>query len=256
MVSVILSNMADVAFERGDIDRARSLVTEALEMQRMLNFTWAASDSLYLLARIAETSGKGAYATALYRESFQYAADHRDLQQIVGHLDRYASIDAAAGRFDQVPIWLGAGHQIRDRISGQPSPDRQVSLDRAMQDAKSVLGDQDFDQGWQVGLSMSLDEVRAVAAQINVPERPFVLPAVAVEWGVTRRELDVLCLVAEGWTDREIANTLYISRRTVSTHVSRLLAKLGVCSRRQAVTRARDCNLLVSCVPATPQALS
>jgi DNA-binding NarL/FixJ family response regulator len=125
-----------------------------------------------------------------------------------------------------------------------------------MQDAKAVLSERAFEEAWEVGLSLSLDEVRAVAAQIEVPLRPSVLPAIAVKWGLTRRELDVLCLVAEGWTDREIADTLYISRRTVSTHVSRLLAKLGVRSRRQAVTRARDCNLLASCVPGIAQAPS
>ncbi len=205
MISVILSNMAYVAFERGDIDRARTLAAEALEMQRMLNFSWAACISLFLLARIAEKTGNGAYATALYRESFQYAADHRDLRQIVKHIDHYASIDAAAGRFDRVPIWLGAGHQLHDRLGGQLSAERQLRLDRAMQDAKAVLGEQAFEKGWQFGLSLSLDEVIAVAAQIEVPDRPSVLPAVAVEWGLTRRELDVLCLLAEGWTDREIA---------------------------------------------------
>jgi non-specific serine/threonine protein kinase len=256
MVSVILSNMADVAFERGEIDRARSLAGEALEMQRARNFSWAACNSLYLLARIAENTGNGAQATALYRESFQYAADHRDLRLIARHIDHYASIDAAAERFDQVPIWLGAGQQLHDRLGGQVSADRQESLDRAARDAKTVLGEQAFDLGWRVGVSLSLDELMAVAAQIEVSGRPSVLPADAVKWGLTRRELDVLCLVAEGWTDREIANTLFISRRTVSTHVSRLLAKLGVRSRRQAVTRARDCSLLASCVRNSPQAPS
>jgi non-specific serine/threonine protein kinase len=256
MVSVILSNMASVAFERGDIDRARSLASEALEMQRVLNFSWAAGDTLYLLARIAESTGNGAQATALYRESFQYAADHRDLRRIGDYIDHYASVDANAGRFDRVPIWLGAGQQFHDRLGGQLSTERQENLDRAARDAKTVLGEQTFDAGWRVGFSLSLDEVRAVAEQIEVPNRPSALPAVAVKWGLTRRELDVLCLVAEGWTDREIANALFISRRTVSTHVSHLLAKLGVCSRRQAVARARDCTLLASCVPNSPQAPS
>jgi DNA-binding CsgD family transcriptional regulator len=222
-------------------------------MQRVLDVSWAASDTLYLLARIAEESGNGAHATALYRESFQYAADHHDLQQILDHIDHYTSIDVAAGRFAQVPIWLGAGHQIRERLGKQLSTEHRARLDRAMQDAKALLGEQAFEKGWQFGRSSSLDEVIAAAEQIEVPDRPSALPAIAVEWGLTRRELDVLCFVAKGWTDREIADTLYISYRTVNTHVSRLLSKLGVQSRRQAVTRARECSLLSSCVPDTTQ---
>ena len=50
-------------------DRASPLAEDALAMQRKLSFTWAASDSLFLLARIAEKLGHGTEATALYRES-------------------------------------------------------------------------------------------------------------------------------------------------------------------------------------------
>jgi DNA-binding NarL/FixJ family response regulator len=61
---------------------------------------------------------------------------------------------------------------------------------------------------------------------------------------ITRRELDVLGLVAQGMTDQEIADALYIGRRTVHTHVSRLLDKLGAANRREAVARARAERLL------------
>lgn len=246
MISVILANMAGVALERGDRDRAKSLAEEALAMQRALGFSWAASDTLFLLARIAEEAG-GGDATALYRESLRYAADHRDLQQIVDHVDRYASIDIAAGRFERAAIWLGAGRQLHDRLGGQLNDERQARLDRATRDARAALGEREFERVWQAGYTLSLDEMVAVAAQIAVPTRAPVLPTGATEWGLTRRELDVLCLVAEGWTDREIADALFISRRTASTHVSRLLAKLDVGSRRQAVARARDRNLLAWC---------
>jgi len=251
LASVILTNMASVAFKRGDLSRANSLAHEALAMQRSQDFTWAASDTLYLLARIAEEAGDGEQATVLYRESIQYAADHRDLQQIVEHVDRYASIDGAAGRFDRAAIWLGIGRHVHDQLGGHRGPERNACLDRVARDARSSLGEQAFTQTWQVGYEMSLDETLSMAAQVKAPERPSALPDVAVEWGMTRRELDVLCLVAEGRTDQEVANAHFISRRTVTTHVSRLLAKLDVRTRRQAVARARDCQLLSHC-PKTP----
>lgn len=55
---------------------------------------------------------------------------------------------------------------------------------------------------------------------------------------LTRREVEVLRLVARGWTDRDIAERLYLSRRTVSNHVSNILGKLDVPSRRAAVVTA------------------
>ena len=54
--------------------------------------------------------------------------------------------------------------------------------------------------------------------------------------GLTERELTVLALVAEGHTNREIGATLFISEKTASVHVSRILAKLGVRSRVEAAT--------------------
>jgi DNA-binding NarL/FixJ family response regulator len=61
---------------------------------------------------------------------------------------------------------------------------------------------------------------------------------------LTPRELEVLRLVATGETDRGIADVLYVSRRTVSRHVSNILAKLDVPSRRAAVVTAARIGLL------------
>lgn len=61
---------------------------------------------------------------------------------------------------------------------------------------------------------------------------------------LTPRELEVLRLVARGESDRRIAERLYLSRRTVSCHVSNILDKLDVESRRKAVLTAIRIGLL------------
>ena len=58
--------------------------------------------------------------------------------------------------------------------------------------------------------------------------------------GLTERQLDVLALLAEGLTNGEIAARLVVSPRTVDHHVSAVLAKLGVTTRREAARRARE----------------
>jgi DNA-binding NarL/FixJ family response regulator len=58
------------------------------------------------------------------------------------------------------------------------------------------------------------------------------------------REMDILHLVARGETDQVIANRLYLSRRTVNCHVSNILSKLDVPSRRVAVITAARIGLL------------
>jgi DNA-binding CsgD family transcriptional regulator len=67
---------------------------------------------------------------------------------------------------------------------------------------------------------------------------------------LTDRQLEVLGLLAHGRTNAEIADRLYLSRRTVDTHVAALLARLGVGSRRDAVAAAADLGLIG---PASPR---
>jgi DNA-binding NarL/FixJ family response regulator len=61
---------------------------------------------------------------------------------------------------------------------------------------------------------------------------------------LTSRETEVLRLLAEGRTNRQLARELYISEKTVSVHVSNILAKLGVRSRTEAAAVARRDGLL------------
>ncbi len=89
---------------------------------------------------------------------------------------------------------------------------------------------------------MSLEDVLALAEDIfaNAAEFervPSALPTPAPH-GLTRREIDVLRLIADGMTDREIADTLSISHYTVMRHVSSILNKLDVPSRTAAAAVA------------------
>ncbi|MBA3276402.1 MAG: tetratricopeptide repeat protein, partial [Chloroflexia bacterium] len=247
LASVILSNMGFVEFARGEIDRATTLAEEALAMQRGLGFTWAACDSLFLLARIANSRGEANRATELYRESLGLASEHRDLQQIVDHFDDLALVDREAGRFERAVLLLGAGGRLHDLLGGHPSAGLQARIDGLAGDARLTLGEQDFNEAWQAGRVLSLDDAIAMALQVEVPSRLPDTPPATAKWGVTRRELAVLCLVADGQTDQEIADGLFISRRTVNTHVSHLLTKLDVPTRKQAVALAQAEQLLLEC---------
>jgi DNA-binding NarL/FixJ family response regulator len=103
------------------------------------------------------------------------------------------------------------------------------------------------------GAAGMLDAVTAFAraARLPLPEAavPAPEPSPAGEpaagdpelarLGLTRRELEVLALVADGRTNREIGESLFIAEKTASVHVSRILGKLGVRSRVEAATAAQ-----------------
>ena len=74
---------------------------------------------------------------------------------------------------------------------------------------------------------------------------PFTVdPARLERFGITRREHEILQLVASGLSTREIAGRLFVSENTVKTHTSRLLTKLDARRRTQAVQRAKEAGLI------------
>ena len=62
--------------------------------------------------------------------------------------------------------------------------------------------------------------------------------------GITARELEILALVARGFSNREIATQLFVSENTVKTHCARAFDKLGAARRTQAVQRGKELGLL------------
>ena len=62
--------------------------------------------------------------------------------------------------------------------------------------------------------------------------------------GITERELEVLTLVAGGFSNREIAAQLFVSENTIKTHCARAFDKLGASRRTQAVQRGKELGLL------------
>jgi DNA-binding CsgD family transcriptional regulator len=91
-----------------------------------------------------------------------------------------------------------------------------------------------------------LDAVDALArrARIRVEEEPVEDTPEPAPLGLTPRELEVLLLVAEGCTNREIGDRLFMSEKTASVHVSRILAKLDVSGRVEAAAVAHRLGLV------------
>jgi DNA-binding CsgD family transcriptional regulator len=89
-----------------------------------------------------------------------------------------------------------------------------------------------------LGATPAVARVDDLLARISPPATVTTLPA-----GLTRREVEVLRLLVAHRTDKEIAEALFISPHTASTHVKHLLNKLGVANRRDAALYAVDHDL-------------
>lgn len=100
--------------------------------------------------------------------------------------------------------------------------------------------------GIWLGLRITKRQERIIVKEVVVPEgKPFVTNESKREnLGITRRELEILELIAQGMSNREIAERLFVSENTVKTHSSRVLDKLGARRRTQAVQIGKEFGLL------------
>ena len=100
--------------------------------------------------------------------------------------------------------------------------------------------------GIWLGLKLTRTKERVVVKEVLVPAgEPFVPDDRKREkLGITRREFEILELIAQGMSNREIAGKLYVSENTVKTHSSRVFDKLGAKRRTQAVQIGKEFGLL------------
>ena len=100
--------------------------------------------------------------------------------------------------------------------------------------------------GILLGQKLSSNPAKPLVSQVPIPAGPSVVPdrKKMGDLGITPRELDILELIAKGMSNREIAETLYVSENTVKTHSSRVFGKLGAKRRTQAVQLGKEFGLL------------
>ena len=100
--------------------------------------------------------------------------------------------------------------------------------------------------GLWLGLKLTRTKEVVVVKEVEVPRPvPFEIDEGRLrELGITKRELEILELIAQGLSNREIAEKLFVSENTVKTHSSRLLDKLSAKRRTQAVQIAKEMGLI------------
>ena len=182
------------------------------------------------LGDAAITRGDRSAAATHYIESLDgYSAIHDDLAQadLIGLISELGieSEPQAAARL------LGAAHAEQQQHGVQPTgaiADRVATIRTRLRQA---LGDDEFDRALIAGSRSTLAEARvdAIALARSSSSTPLRAPAKSVmapTGGLTARELDVLKLIVEGNTDRQIAEALFITPKTANHHVTRVLSKL------------------------------
>jgi DNA-binding CsgD family transcriptional regulator len=232
-----------VANSRGELHLATEHHSRALALRRDVDFTLGACISLENLGEIARSKGDDHVALGHYREALAIAVEHWNPPIVADTITIAAKIALALGQPERAARLLGAVDALRRAVGIAVSmqSDR-VAFEEMVAAARETLGDAAYDSAWNEGSGYTLDVAIAEVDRIVSPSEilgPDDRQSVAeARYGLTQREVDVLRGIVERLTDREIADRLFISPRTVGWHVTGILAKLNVDSRRAAAAKA------------------
>ena len=128
---------------------------------------------------------------------------------------------------------FGAASRLREVVETPVQLPWSIWLEPAMAEARAALPDRIADKAWASGQAMSSTRVLALARE--GASGPGSRKAARSAGGLSKRELEVASLVASGMTSRAIAERLFLSERTVESHLEHILTKLGFSSRAQVV---------------------
>jgi predicted ATPase/DNA-binding CsgD family transcriptional regulator len=247
-VGTTLAMLGGIAYGQGQIGRAVTLEEEAFSLLHAArDFTFAAV-AVWYLGLFAAARGELLEAARRYRSSLVALAEVDDAEWLFKPLVGLAGLAAQCQHFESSARLLGAVDRMLFRTGGHLFPFDRLAYEQAETAARAALGEERFAHVHGAGGNLAVDdlltEADTVVAATEVAEEAARRLRGGAPGGLTGRELDVLRLMAVGKTDREIAEALFISRRTVNTHVANILSQLGVHSRHDAVARARELTLL------------
>jgi DNA-binding CsgD family transcriptional regulator len=233
-MAMVLSHLAWVAGDRGDHERAVPLFEEALALWQARGDAWGAAHALNGLADSARAQGNVARAAVLSQQALAHYAELRDRYRMAGRMEDLAGVAGLLRLPEQAARLFGAAEGLRETVGAPVAADDRELYERDVAAVRAALDETAFAAAWAAGRALSIEEAVAEAMAVEPSAPPSPAESLASPHGLSLRELEVLRLVAAGHTDREIAEALFISYRTVQTHMTNIFGKLGVNTRAAA----------------------
>jgi non-specific serine/threonine protein kinase len=273
-----------LAKDAGDLAASARILREVIERQRELVETSGQEYPYACLPHLAigavhQIEGEAAAALSHYQRSLSLAWRFHVAICVAQTVTRIAGMLAAIGRWQEAAWMLGAteayaethGFEFTDRVwmltrafglpqpwqgpedfVGQPADIRAEIHRRSLSPLPPLPDPAAAARLWAAGRRVPIEDAVAHAAEVSLT-RPSELRPLRVVANLdgdltavtlTPREHEILAMLCQRLTNAEIADQLYLSRRTVEDHISRLLGKLGVTNRREAAAAAVQLGLV------------
>jgi DNA-binding CsgD family transcriptional regulator/Tfp pilus assembly protein PilF len=249
-IAQALNGLADVARSESDDERAGDLYARSLAgLRQHLDYTVGAASVLHNLGYIARHQNDHRRALGLFVEAldiFENQGDHRGIAECL------AGIGAAIlglGQPEHAVRLFGASDALLASIGTTPWPSNLTDVRDAHTLARAQLAEHIWIQALAEGGGLSSERAIAYARQLAeehlaAADLPVaVVPAGLPRGPLTAREREIALLLARGYSNRQLAETLVITEQTAETHVKRILGKLELRSRHQVTEWASRTGL-------------
>ncbi len=221
---------AEAALADRDLAAARRWADEAVSTT---TGSWLMS-ALTVRARVAISAGEAGEAERDAHDALTLGAGLKAYLSIPNILECLAGLAGDAGSHREATRLFGAAHAIWQRIGAVRFKVYDAGCDASLAALRDAMGEAGFESAWAQGAALSTEEAIAYA-QRGRGERKRPTSGWA---SLTPAERDVVRLVSEGLGNNDIATRLFISPRTVQSHLTHVYTKLGLSSRVQLVQEA------------------
>jgi len=225
LIALALNNLGYFTALQGDLV-STAYAQEALTLVRELGDRMYITRTLHTLGYVATHNGNLAQAKTWYREGLSLAQEIRNERWVGFNLFGLAMAAAVEGQLLQAARLFGAAETRLD-VNVDISPAERAEYQHAVDSVRRQLDRKAFAAARNEGRTMTLEQALAASQAPAIVSPP---PSPRYPDGLTEREVQVLCLVAKGLTDEQIARQLVIAPRTVNTHLTSIYRKIQVSS--------------------------
>ncbi|WP_353369789.1 LuxR C-terminal-related transcriptional regulator [Mycobacterium sp.] len=231
----ILNSLAFIASMVGQHERSKACYEEIFQLTTPRGESLHRANALMALGLDAWRRGDPVHAVELQRSALEIKLGLDDQLSTALGLDALAWGVGALGQHKRAAHLLGTAEVLWDSTGSSLAtllPDLVCEHDKSVAAARAALGDQAYAAEFRRGRQMPLAQVLDQAEHTRRSTRSGQADAGGAD-ALTSREEEIAGLLAQGLSNKAIAQSLVIAQRTAETHVANVLVKLGLTSRSQ-----------------------